>query len=100
MIQYSSENPSFFEEVKALSNFEDKESVEIKFMFDRLKLLSKDDWKKIIDLANQTNIFTIPELGNIKSIQSTLAKNEQVKEQSLIKAFESMSKLKKFGIRI
>lgn len=100
VIQYSSENPSFFEEVKALSNFEDKESVEIKFMFDRLKLLSKDDWKKIIDLANQTNIFTIPELGNIKSIQSTLAKNEQVKEQSLIKAFESMSKLKKFGIRI
>lgn len=100
VIQYLSENPSFFEEVKALSNFEDKESVEIKFMFDRLKLLSKYDWKKIIDLANQTNIFTIPELGNIKSIQSTLAKNEQIKEQSLIKAFESMLKLKKFGVRI
>lgn len=100
VIQYLSEHASFFEEAKALSKFEDKESVEIKFMFDRLRLLAKDDWKKIFDLANYTKIFTIPELGNIKSIQSTLAKNEQVKEQSLIKAFESILKLKKFGIRI
>ena len=99
-IHYIAEKPSMFEEIKALSKFKDKESVEIKFMFDRLKLLSKDDWKKIIDFANQTKIFTIPELGNVKSIQSALAKNEQVKEQSLMKAFESLLKLKKFGIKI
>lgn len=100
VIQYLSENPLFFEETKALSKFEDKESVEIKFMFDRLKLLSKDDWKKIIDLANQTKIFTIPELGNVKSIQSAIAKNEQLKEQSLMKAFESLGKLRKFGVKV
>lgn len=99
-IQYLSENPSFLEEIKVLSKFQDKESVEIKFMFDRLKLLSKNDWKKITDLANQTKIFTIPELGNVKSIQSSIAKNEQIKEQSLIKAFESLVKLKKFGIKV
>lgn len=95
-----SENPTFLEEIRALSKFQDQESVEIKFMFDKLKLLSKDDWKKITDLANQTKIFTIPELGNVKSIQSSLAKNEQIKEQSLMKAFESMLKLKKFGIKV
>ncbi|PQA90188.1 AIPR protein [Chryseobacterium piscicola] len=100
VIQYVAENPSFLEETKALSKFENQESVEIKFMFDRLKLLSKDDWKKIIDLANQTRIFTIPELGNVKSIQLVLAKNEQIKEQSLMKAFESLLKLKKFGIKV
>lgn len=100
MIQYLSENSTFYEEVKALSKFEDQESIEIKFMFDRLKLLSKDDWKRIIDLANQTQIFTIPELGNVKSIQSAITKNEQIKEQSLIKAFESLLKLKRFGMRI
>ncbi|WP_396127350.1 AIPR family protein [Chryseobacterium gotjawalense] len=100
VIQYLSENPSSFEEIKALSKFEEKESVEIKFMFDRLKLLSKDDWKKIIDLANQTKIFTIPELGNVKSMQSAIARNEKVKEQSLIKTYESLLKLKRFGIKI
>lgn len=100
VIHILSENPSFYDDMKDLSKFEDKESVEIKFMFDRLRLLAKDDWKNIIDLANQTNIFTIPELGNVKSIQSSLSKNEQVKEQSLVKAYESIKKLKRFGINI
>ena len=100
VIQFLSENSSFLEEIKALSKFEDQESVEIKIMFDRLKLLSKDDWKIIIDLANQTKIFTIPELGNVKSIQLVLAKNEQIKEQSLTKAFESLGKLNKFGVKV
>lgn len=100
IMQYLAENPSFLEELKALSKFEEKESVDIKSIFDRLKLLSKDDWKKIINLADQTKIFTIPELGNVKSIQSAISKNEQIKEQSLMKAFESLLKLKRFGISI
>ena len=100
LMQYLDENPSFLEEIKALSKMEDKESVELKFMFDRLKLLSKDDWKRIIDLANQTKIFTIPELGNVKSIQTAIAKNEPLKEQSLMKVFESLLKLKRFGVKI
>ena len=100
IMQYLAENPSFLEELKTLSKFEEKESVDIKSIFDRLKLLSKDDWKKIINLADQTKIFTIPELGNVKSIQSAISKNEQIKEQSLMKAFESLLKLKRFGISI
>lgn len=100
MIRYLAENPSFLLDMKVQSKLEDKESVEIKYMFDRLKLLAKDDWKKIIDLANHTNIFTIPELGNVKSIQSSLSKNERIREQSLLKAYESIKKLKRFGINI
>jgi len=94
------ENPSLFEKIKSYSILENKESVEIKFLFDRLKLISKDNWKRIIDLADQTQIFTIPEMGNVKSIQSAISKNEQIKEQSLIKAFESLVKLKRFGIKV
>jgi len=100
MIKYLTEDPSFLLDMKVQSKLEDKESVEIKYMFDRLKLLAKDDWKKIIDLANHTNIFTIPELGNVKSIQSSLSKNERIKEQSLLKAYESIKKLKRFGINV
>jgi hypothetical protein len=100
VLDYLEINPQLIDEAKALSKLEDQESVELKFMFDRLKLLSKDDWKKIIDLANHTKIFTLPELGNVKSIQTSIAKNEQIKEQSLIKAYESLLKLKKFGINL
>lgn len=99
-ITFLTENPTLLEEIKSLSRIQETEIIEIKFIYDKLKLLSKDDWKKMIDLATQTNTFTIPELGNVKSLQSAINKNEQIKEQSLIKAYESLLKLKKFGIKI
>lgn len=93
-------DPNLFDEIKALSTFEEKETIEIKFMFDKLKLISKEDWNKMIELAKQTNVFTNIELGNVKSIQLALSRNEDIKEQSLMKAFESLLKLKRFGINI
>ena len=49
-------------------------------MFDKLKLISKEDWNKMIELAKQTNVFTNIELGNVKSIQLALSRNEDIKE--------------------
>ena len=76
------------------------EIVEVKFIYDKLLLISKDDWKRIIDLANQTNIFSNLELSNVKSVQISLAKKEKVKEQALLRAYESIKKLKRFGIKV
>ena len=45
-------------------------------------------------------VFDNLELSNLKSVQTSIIKKEIVKEQSLIKAFESLKKIKKFGIRI
>ena len=72
----------------------------MKFIYDKLLLLSKDDWKRIVDIASQTKIFNNLELANVKSVQIALAKKENVREQALIKTFESLKKLKKFGIKI
>jgi hypothetical protein len=74
--------------------------VEVKFIYDKLLLLSKDDCKRIIDISSQRKILYNLELSNVKSVQTSLAKNEKVKEQALISAFESSKKLKKFGINI
>ena len=93
-------NPTLVDEIKTLSNLTDKEIVEVKFIYDKLLLLSKDDWKRIIDLAGQTKIFSYLELANIKSVQISLMKKEIIKEQALIKCFESLSQLKKFGISV
>jgi hypothetical protein len=100
VLDYIQSNPTLIEEVKALSKLEDTEIIEVKFIYDKLLLLSKDDWKRIIDLASQTKIFNNLELDNVKSIKSALTKKEKIKEQSLIKAFNSLNKLKKFGIII
>lgn len=100
LLLYIEKNNVNIDEIKLLSNEIEVEVIDIKAVYDRLILISKNDWNKIIDLANQTKIFTLPELGNVKSLQLALSKNEQIKEQALMKAFESLLKLKKFGVKV
>jgi len=100
VLDYLQINPQLIGEVKALSKLEETEIVELKFIYDKLLMISKDDWKRIIDIANQTNIFNNLELLNVKSVQTSLAKKEKVKEQAIIRTFASINKLNKFGIKI
>ncbi|MBL0281328.1 MAG: AIPR family protein [Bacteroidetes bacterium] len=100
VLDYIQTNPHLIDEVKGLSKLEETEFVEVKFIYDKLLMISKNDWKRIIDLAIQTKIFTNLELSNIKSVMMTLEKKEKIKEQALISAYESIKKLKKFGIKI
>jgi hypothetical protein len=100
VLDYIQLNPQLIEEIKSLSNLEEVEIVEVKFIYDKLLLLSKDDWKRIIDIADQTKIFSYLELSNVKAVQISLTKKEKVKEQALIRAHESIKKLKKFGINL
>lgn len=100
VLDYIQENSALIDEVKALSKLEDKEIVELKFIYDKLLLVSKDDWKRILDVASQTKIFENLELSNVKSVHISITKKEKIKEQALIRAYESMKKLKKFGIEI
>lgn len=100
IINYISENSFLEEDVRSLSNIEEAEIIGAKFIYDKLLLVSKEEWKRIIDLACQTKIFDDKELANVKYVQNTLLKNEKVKEQSLAKAYDSLKKLNRFGIKI
>jgi len=100
VLEYIKLHPILKDEIKSLSNLEDVEVVEVKFIYDKLQLLAKDDWQRILDLSTQTKIFTNLELANIKSVQATLLKREKVKEQALLHCYESLKKLKKFRINI
>jgi hypothetical protein len=100
VLKYINENPLLIESIKTLSKLEDNEVIEVKFIYDKLLLLSKEEWKRIIDVAAQTKIFDNLELGNIKSVYNSLQKKESVRELALIKAYESIKKLEKFKIII
>jgi len=91
-------NPMLIDEIKALSKIEDIEIIEVKFIYDKLLLLSKDDWKRILDVADKTKIFNSLELANVKAVQNSFLKKENIKEQALIKAHESLKKLRKFNL--
>lgn len=100
VLDFIQENPSLEEGIKSLSTLEEKEILEIKSMYDKLSLISKDKWKNIIDIASRNNIFDNLALDNIKSVQASLSKKEIMKEQALIKCYQSLQKLKKFQIEI
>jgi hypothetical protein len=100
VLDYIQDNPAIVEEIKSLSTLLELDIVEVKFIYDKLLLLSKKDWNKIIDIATQTSIFTQIELANVKSVQTLIFKKEIIKEQALIKCFDSLKKLKRFGIDI
>jgi hypothetical protein len=100
VLDYIKLNPILKEEIKSFSELNDEEVVEVKFIYDKLLLLKKDEWQRILDLASQTKIFSNLELANIKSVQVSLVKKEKVKEQALLRTHESLKKLKKFGINI
>ena len=100
VLDFIKDNPTLKEEIKSISKLNEKEFIEIKFVYDKLLLLSREDWKQIIDLASQTKIFSNLELANVKSVQIALSRKENIKEQALIKTYESLKKLKKFGIKV
>lgn len=100
VLNFVQTNPNLIDEIKDLSKQIETEIIELKFIYDKLLNVSKNDWKRIIDLASQTKIFTNLELANIEAVQTAIGKNEYVKEQALFKAYESIKKLKKFKIDI
>jgi hypothetical protein len=74
------------------------EVIDVKAIYDRLKLISKNDWSKIFDIGEQTKIFDNLELSNLKSVQKSISKNEIVKEVNIERALKSINKLSRFGI--
>ena len=66
--------------IKNLSSLEEKEIIEIKPIYDRLKLISSENWKKIIALGEQTKTFEYKELSNVKYVSSKLLKKDSVKQ--------------------
>lgn len=100
VIEFVRNNNGLEEEIKALSTIEERPIVLVKFIYDKLLLLSNEEWTRIIDLATHLKLFNNLELANVKSVKLTLFRNEKVREQALTQAYESLKKLKKFGILV
>jgi hypothetical protein len=99
LLSYIEENNINIDTIKSLSNEVEVEVIDIKAIYERLKLISKNDWSKIFDLGEQTKIFDNLELANIKSVQKSISKSETVKEVNIVNALKSIKKLSKFGIK-
>jgi hypothetical protein len=100
LLNYIEQNNINIDTIKSLSNEIELEVIDIKAIYDRLKLISKNDWSKIFALGEQTKIFDNLELANLKSVQKSISKSEIVKEVNIVNALKSIKKLSKFGVKI
>jgi hypothetical protein len=98
LLMYIEENNINIDTIKSLSNEIEVEVIDVKAIYDRLNLISKNDWTKIIDLGEQTKIFDNLELLNLKSVQKSISKNETIKEVNIVNALKSIKNLTKYGV--
>ncbi len=100
ILDFIRKNPLVYEEIKSLSKLEDKEEFDLKSIYDRIIMINKNQWDQIISLSEKTKLMDHMELYNVKSVQNSILKKENIKDQALVKAYDSIKKLIKFGIEI
>lgn len=100
VLKIVSDNNIDINKIKLLSKSENIEIESLKIIYDRLNLLSKSDWDRIIALAEKTKTADYLEIANLKSINNSIKKNEKIGENNIRKAHESLLKLSaKFNIK-
>ena len=82
--------------IVALSNIKDVEIVDPSKIYNRLKLISGEKWKKIIDLGEQTKKLSYKELSVIKTVINKLKKKENIDLNRLKVVDESLEKVRNF----
>jgi len=96
-----SENKISREEILNGSSLSQDNVFSPKQIFDRMQLLKKDDWNRIISLAEQTKAATYPEISNLKVLRTSFEKKMRtIKPISLQKGHTLLLKLsKKFKVK-
>lgn len=89
-----------FEKVIAVSKLEEKDLIDPAALYTRLERLENDDWKRIIDLGEQTQTLGFNELSVIRSVQQKIKRKETVDLKRLEIVESAIQKLKKFGLKV
>lgn len=89
-----------FEKISALSKLNEKELVDPSTLYNRLSRLNDNDWKRIIDLGEQTNTLSFNEISVLKTVIQKLKRQENIDLKRLQATQSAIDKLKKFGIKV
>jgi hypothetical protein len=89
-----------FTDISSISKLLDSESIDPSVVYNRLKLIDKDTWKKVIDIGEQTGKLSFNEISVIKTVISRVNKQENIDMKRLEIVNKSLDKVKKFGINV
>jgi len=100
IVEQISEKGIDFEKITALSKLDGKELVDASLLYNRLSRLTDDDWKRILDLGEQTNTLSFNEISVLKTVNQKLKRQENIDQKRLQVTQAAIDKLKKFGINV
>ncbi|WP_415370910.1 AIPR family protein [Patiriisocius sp. Uisw_047] len=89
-----------FDKIKSLSKLSDKELVDPSIIYNRLKLIDSETWKKVIALGEQTGKLSYKEISVVKTVILKMKKQENIDLKRLQIVNESLDKIKKFNLSV
>ncbi|MEI6680087.1 MAG: AIPR family protein [Mariniphaga sp.] len=89
-----------FEDVKKLSKISEIESSDPSIVFNRLKLIDNETWKKIIAVGEQTGKLSFNEISVIRTLIQKIKGNENIDLKRLQIIDAALNKIKKYGIKV
>lgn len=89
-----------FDSIVKLSKLEEKDLIEAIVIYNRLKLIEEETWKKIIALGEQTGKLSFKEISIIKTVIIRIKKQESIDLRRLQIVNDALNKVTKFGIKV
>ena len=84
--------------IEVLSKVKDKELIDPSIIYNRLKLVDDETWKRIIALGEKTGKLSFKQISVIKTVRLKIKKKENIDLKRLEIVDECLDKMKKFGI--
>ncbi len=94
------DNKIDFDKIVALSIIKYKKIIEPSIIYNRLRLIDNDQWKRIIDIGEQTGKIDFNQVAVIRTVMLKLKKQESIDLRRLQIVYEALDRIKKFGIDI
>ena len=89
-----------FDSIVKLSKLEERDLIDPISIYNRLKLVENDTWKKVIALGEQTGKLSFKEISIIKTVITRIKKQENIDLRRLQIVNDALDKVKKFGIKV
>jgi hypothetical protein len=100
IIEYLKNLEIDFEKIISLSNLEDKEIIDPSVIYNRLARISRDHWKRIIAIGEQTKTLSYYEISVLKVVIQKIKRKETLDVKRLQITEDAIKKLGKYGIKV
>ena len=89
-----------FIDISSISKLSDSDILDPSVIYNRIKLVDKDTWKKVLDIGEQTSKLSFNEISVIKTVISKINKQENIDLKRLEIVNSALDKIKKFGVNV